>query len=102
MAKKAMTQRVRLAAIFASLAILAVGTLSLLENMSLDYYSVLGTLKKVIPASIILGALGWVMGMILDRPKRKATVNYQNLLLNKDLEAQIIEAEKVEQKDETK
>ena len=95
MAKKGITQRVRLAAIFASLAILGVGTLSLIQNMSIDYYSVTGTLRKVIPDAIILGALGWVMGMILDKPKKRTVPNYHNLI-NNALSSQIIEAEKVD------
>ena len=92
MDKKTTQQRIRLAAIFASFSILVMGALSLLENMSLDYYSVLGTLKKVIPASIIIGGLGWVMGMILDRPKKRhSSTSYNNLFLNeikKDIEVE--------------
>lgn len=79
---KNISQRKRLAALFASFAIIFVGTFSLLETMSLDYYSVLGTFKKVLPASIILGCLGWVMGMILDRPKRHQRASYNNMFLN--------------------
>lgn len=79
MAKKVIQQRVRLAAIFASFSILIMGTLSLFQTMSLDYYSVLGTLIKVLPASIIIGGLGWVMGMILDQPRRRSRMNYGNL-----------------------
>lgn len=75
-------QRKRLAAIFASFAILIMGTSSLLESMSLDYYTVLGTLEKVLPASIILGGLGWVMGMVLDKPKKRNVISYNSLFLN--------------------
>lgn len=82
MDKKGISQRKRLAAIFASFSILIMGTVSLLESMSLDYYSVLNTLQKVIPASIVLGCLGWVIGMILDKPrKRKRRTMYNNLYL---------------------
>lgn len=82
MGNKVILQRKRLAAIFASFAILIMGTVSLLESMSLDYYSVLNTLEKVIPASIVLGGLGWVIGMILDKPKkRKRRTMYNNLYL---------------------
>lgn len=83
MGNKVISQRKRLAAIFASFSILIMGTVSLLESMSLDYYSVLSTLEKVIPASIVLGGLGWVIGMILDKPrKRKRRTMYNNLYLN--------------------
>lgn len=82
MTKKGLPQRKRLAAIFASFTILIMGTASLLESMALDYYSVLNTLEKVIPASVILGSLGWIMGMILDKPKKKRKISYNNLFLN--------------------
>jgi len=80
MSNKIILQRKRLSAIFASFAILIMGTVSLFESMSLDYYSVWNTLGKVIPASIIIGGLGWMMGMILDRPKKRKS-NYNNLFL---------------------
>lgn len=86
--KKVILQRKRLAAIFASFSILAVGTLSLLESMSLDYYSVLDTVGKIIPASIVMGGLGWVMGMILDKPKSRhpiATNLYLNDVINNSI-----------------
>lgn len=83
MSKKYLQERKRLAAIFASFAILIFGTASLLQSMSLDYYSVLSTLVKVIPASIIIGGLGWVMGMILDQPRRRSRINYGNLIAQK-------------------
>lgn len=82
MDKKVIPQRKRLAAIFASFAILIMGTTSLMESMSLDYYSVLDTLEKVIPSSIILGGLGWVMGMVLDKPKKRRRIGYNNLFMN--------------------
>lgn len=83
MGKKVISQRKRLAAILVSLTILLVGTLSLCESMSIDYYSVIDTIQKIIPASIVMGGLGWVMGMILDRPnKTQKNVNYNNVFLN--------------------
>lgn len=80
MGKKVLQERKRLAAIFASFAILIMGTASLLQSMSLDYYSVLNTIQKVVPAGIIMGGLGWVMGMILDQPRRRQRLSYGNLL----------------------
>lgn len=80
MGKKVLQERKRLAAIFASFAILVMGTASLIQSMSLDYYSVINTLQKIIPASVIMGGLGWVMGMILDQPRRRSRLNYGNML----------------------
>jgi type II secretory pathway component PulK len=83
MAKKVILQRKRLAAIFASFAVLIIGTASLLESMSLDYYSVLNTLQKILPASLALGGLGWFMGMILDKQKRnRGRGGHNNLFIN--------------------
>ena len=84
MSKKEIPERQRLAAIFASFSILIMGALSLVQSMSLDYYSVLNTLEKVVPASIILGGLGWIMGMILDKPKKRNKISYNSLFV-KDL-----------------
>ncbi len=78
MGKKSVSQKKRLAAVFASFSILIMGAASLFQSMTLDYYSVLGTLEKIIPASIILGGLGWVMGVILDKPKRKIGRSFYN------------------------
>lgn len=83
MSKNELPQRKRLAAIFASFAIVLVGASSLMESMSLDYYSVLNTVEKVVPAAIVLGGVGWIMGMILDKPKkRRSNSAYNNLFLN--------------------
>lgn len=81
-AKKGISERKRLAAIFASFAVLIMGTASLLESMSLDYYTVLATLQKIIPAGLALGGLGWFMGMILDKPRRHSRGGLNNLFIN--------------------
>lgn len=96
---KVIPQRKRLAAIFASLTVLIMGTASLIESMAIDYYTVLNTLEKIIPASIIIGSLGWVMGMILDKPKRKTRTSakgYNRLFLNKIAKSAPPEIKKVE------
>lgn len=88
--KKKFQYKSRLAAIFASFTILITGAASLLGAMSLDYYSVLGTLQKAIPASFVMGTLGWVMGAILDQPRRRPKEGYTNMfvkeLMKKELE----------------
>lgn len=89
MTKKGISKRKRLAAIFASFAVLIMGTASLIESMSFDYYSVLGTLEKIIPASIALGALGWVMGMVLDKPRRASGSRQNRLFLNKIVKSEL-------------
>lgn len=92
MGKKGILQRKRLAAVFASFSILIMGATSLLKSMSLDYYTVLSTLEKVMPATIALGGLGWLMGMILDRPKKINKTGYNNLFLNEFMKNNLTEA----------
>jgi hypothetical protein len=91
MTKKQMPQRVRLCALFVSFTILIMGGVSLFENMTIDYYSVLGTLTKIIPASIAMGGLGWVMGMILDKPKKASTIKYNNMFLKNVVKGELPE-----------
>ena len=55
-----------LSALFASSSMLAFGALSLLNNFSLDYYSVLIMLSIVVPVSLSMGFIGFVIGKILD------------------------------------
>lgn len=88
MAKKVIRNKHRFAAVFASFAVLIVGTLSLFTSMSLDYYSVLGSVQKAVPAAILFGFLGYVMGLIVDKPRSRPKLNYSDYFVkefvNKD------------------
>lgn len=55
-----------LSALFASFSMLAFGALSLLNNFSMDYYSILFMLSIVIPASLSMGFIGFVIGKMFD------------------------------------
>lgn len=92
MDKKGISKRKRLAAVFASFSILIMGTVSLFRSMSLDYYSVLNTIQKIIPASIALGGLGWIMGMILDKPKKRGRIGHNALFLNEIMKNNLADA----------
>lgn len=82
MSKKKLQYRQRLAALFTSFSVLIMGAGSLLRSMSLDYYTVLATLIKIAPACLTMGLLGWVMGMILDQPKRRSRIAYGGHFVN--------------------
>lgn len=97
-AKKGISQRQRLAAIFASFAVLIMGTASLLESMSLDYYTVMATLQKILPASLALGGLGWFMGMILDKPRRRSRGGLNNLFINELMKNASVETQGISDK----
>ena len=75
-------ERKRLAAVFASFAILVYGTASLMCDMAINYYTVLDTLEKIIPSTFVIGGLGWVIGMILDKPKRRSRMSYGRPVLS--------------------
>ncbi|MDD3436550.1 MAG: hypothetical protein PHC64_05295 [Candidatus Gastranaerophilales bacterium] len=87
--KKKLPQRKKLAAVFVSFTILLVGGVSLSRSMSLDYYTVLSTLQKLTPACLALGGLGWVIGMILDKPRRRQRVDYNSLFLHDVMKSNI-------------
>lgn len=91
MSKSVIPERKRLAAIFASFSILVMGALSLMQSMSLDYYSVVNTLEKIVPASLIMGALGWVMGMILDRPRVRRSSGYNSVFMKDVMRKDFVE-----------
>ena len=76
------TERQRLAALYASLAVVVFGASGLIQAMSLDYYTVLGTLQKIIPAAFVLGLLGWVMGAVIEKPSRKKGASYDRIATN--------------------
>ena len=80
MAKK-ITQRKRLSALFVSFTVVIMGAISIYENMSLDYDTVLGTLQRMFPACIVMGFLGWIMGMILDKPRKSGLSSYNKLMM---------------------
>lgn len=89
MSAKDLPERKRLAAIFASFAILVYGSASLLQDMAINYYTVLNSLEKVIPSAFILGVLGWVTGMILDKPQSRRRNGYSSAILNDYLKQNI-------------
>lgn len=60
-----------------------------MRSMSIDYYTVLSTLIKIIPACITMGLLGWVMGMILDQPKQRKRISYGKHFANDLMNASI-------------
>lgn len=55
-----------ISALFASTSMLAFGALSLLSNFSMDYYSIMVMLSIVIPVTVSMGFIGFVIGKIFD------------------------------------
>ena len=60
-----------LSSLFCSASIFTLSILCLLNNLSLDLYTMLCLLKVVVPASISFWFLGHVIGKILDKYNKK-------------------------------
>ncbi len=56
-----------LSALFASSSMLAFGALSLLNNFAMDYYSIMFMLSIVVPVTLSMGFIGFVIGRIFDQ-----------------------------------
>ena len=68
----------KLAGIFASFSLLIVGTIILVREMSIEYESVMYAAKLSVISSIFLGALGYMIGKLLDTSLTKGMVNKVN------------------------
>lgn len=93
-----------LCALFASTSLLAFGALSLLNNFSMDTYSIIFMLKIAVPASLSLGFLGYAIGKMLDS-NEKTEVQTQANNPNNQKDAYKIESmfvQNSEEQDETK
>ena len=63
-----------LSSLFCSVSIFVLSILSLLNNLSLDFYSMLCLLKTVFPAGFCFWFLGHVIGTILDKYNTKTSI----------------------------
>ena len=72
-----------LAAIFICFTILIVGTFSIIENGGITDYAVYGAFNKIIPACIVMGILGWLIGKMLEAKPiiPKKDFGYSNSLI---------------------
>ena len=68
-----------LSAMFCSTSIIVLSILSLLNNMSLDLYSVLAVLKVVVPGSFCFWFLGYIMGCIFEKDGNGSNVKMAKL-----------------------
>ena len=60
-----------LSSLFCSTSIIVLSMLCLLNNLSLDAYSMISLLKVVVPASFCFWFIGFVIGKILDKKSVK-------------------------------
>lgn len=71
-----------LSALFCSTSIIVLSILSLLNNLSLDLYSVLTVLKVVVPGSFCFWFTGYIMGRIFENGSSKPAVKMVKLSEN--------------------
>ena len=73
--------------LFACTNVLLVGLVVLLKHMAIDYYSVNDLLQHIFPSVFIVGAFGWVVGLILDNPKKNLIIDYKDLVMDELIKA---------------
>ena len=79
--------------------LLLVGIICICRHWSIDCYSVNDAIRHIFPGSILLGALGWLTGLILDNPKKKLVIDYKDLIYEELIRANVkISPEELESK----
>lgn len=56
--------------LFFCITLLIYGTCFIIENGGITYDSVIGAFVNILPYSFAVGALGYIIGMIIDKPKK--------------------------------
>ena len=72
---------------FACSNVLVVLAVVLLKHMAIDYYSVNDLLQHIFPSVFVLGACGWLVGLILDNPKKNLIIDYKDLVMEELIKA---------------
>lgn len=65
---------------FSCITFLVISFIVIIKHCSIDYYSIKDLLKHVFPSIMIVGALGWLAGLILDNPKKSLIIDYKDLI----------------------
>ena len=68
--EKSLPIKIRFAGLFSSLAFIVYTTIILMYNFSIDKYFLIRLLTEILPATIILGILGYSIGNLIDETKR--------------------------------
>ncbi len=93
MAIKKVQYKQNLALLMACLSLLVFGGCALWENGGITYTSIIASGVKVVPAVLIMYALGWLTGMVIESSKtvKKANLGYTNSLLEEILKEEGLE-----------
>jgi len=67
---------------FISITIITIGSICFLRMGAINMHTIMATGMILIPAVVIMGYLGQLMGDIVDNPKNKADADYKIAVLN--------------------
>ncbi|MGN1124779.1 MAG: hypothetical protein ACI4SM_01210 [Candidatus Gastranaerophilaceae bacterium] len=67
--KKKFQYRQNIAALFGCMAFLVLGLCSLLDNGGITYVSIASSVKTVLPGTLVLYTLGWLIGAMAEKSK---------------------------------
>ena len=67
---------------FISITIITIGSICILRMGTINMHTIMATGMILIPAVVIMGYLGQLMGDIVDNPKNKADADYKIAVLN--------------------
>ena len=85
MAKKT-SKRIKLSKTYATsfvcLSILLIGTFHILTCGDMSFETVYSLILKLIPATLVMGFLGYKIGNILDHPKKDKISEFKNLIMD--------------------
>lgn len=68
--------------LFIVITILTIGTLSIIRVGAIDFHAIMTTGEVLVPAIVIMGILGYRIGLIVDNPKNRADADYKIAVLN--------------------
>lgn len=86
--------KLELSLLFASVAMLVFGAVSVFTDGGITYYSMRGLVNKVLPAILIFGLLGYVIAVITYKPEKvKPSKTLEEALIEDVLGANALEPE---------
>ena len=67
---------------FVVITVLVIGTMMFVKIGTIDMHAILSTGMVLVPATVVMGYLGYKIGEIVDNPKNRADADYKLAVLN--------------------
>lgn len=67
---------------FVVVTVLVIGTIMFVKIGTIDLHAIIATGSVLVPATIVMGYLGYKIGEIVDNPKNRADADYKLAVLN--------------------